>query len=129
MRTAKRTELPKDVVQAQRRFWAWRSRKRARRPLPQNLWDLAVRLVQRHGLHPIVRALKLDYYSLKKRLPNCPASADPSPPVFVELPAPVLQKQCVCEIHNRAGASMRLQLHGYDAADLEVLARTFGNTR
>lgn len=134
MRARKRTELPKDLLRAQRRFQAWRSRHAARRPLPQPLWDLAVRLVQRHGLCRTATALKLDYYSLKKRgqqsaMPVA-TLAKSSQPTFVELPAPaVLGKQCLCDLHNGAGVSMRLHLFGYEAADVEVLARSFWSAR
>jgi hypothetical protein len=129
MRTAKPAELPKDLLRAQRRLLTWRSRQTTRRPIPRALWSLAVGLVQRYGLNRTARALKLDYYSLKKRVQQNPAPAPPRPPAFIELAPPVALKQCLCEISNRAGASMRLQLQGCDAADVEVLARCFWNAR
>ncbi len=129
MRTAKSAELPKDLLRAQYRLLTWRSRQTARRPIPRSLWALAVRLVERHGLNRTARALKLDYYSLKKRVGQSPAPVPQGQPAFIELPAPVAIKQCLCEISNRGGASMRLQLQGYDVADVEVLARCFGSGR
>jgi hypothetical protein len=112
MPTATPAELPTDLLRAQRRLLTWRSRQTARRPIPHSLWALAVRLVQRYGLNRTARALKLDYYSLKKRVQQSLAPVPPGQPAFVELP-PVAVKQCLCEIGNRAGASMRLQLQGY----------------
>ena len=51
-------------------------------------------------------------------------------PAFVELPAPILVgKQCRLELDNGAGATMRVQLVGYDAADVEALSRSFWNAR
>lgn len=129
MRTAKVTELPKDLLRAQRRLLSWRSRQTARRPIPHSLWALAVRLVQRYGLNRTARALKLDYYSLKKRVEQNPGPVPPAQPAFIELPSAVAVKQCLCAISQRAGASMRLQLLGYDAADIEVLARCFWSAR
>jgi hypothetical protein len=133
MRTGRRSELPRDLLRAQRRFQAWRARHAARRRLPQFLWDLAVRLLQRHSLCRIATALKLDYYSLKKRAQQNAASASSSDLTFVEVPAApapaVPGKQCFCDLHHRDGNSMRLQLVGYDAADLEGLARCFWNAR
>jgi hypothetical protein len=71
-------------------------------------------------------ALKLDYYSLKKQVE---AATDPPPssrPAFVELPAPVMiGKQGLFELDNGSGDRMRVQLVGYDAAEIEVLARSF----
>ncbi len=70
--------------------------------------------------------LGLDYYSLKRRA-GAAAPQPPSPsPAFVELPAPVVvSKQALFELDNGAGATMRVQLLGYDAADVEALARRF----
>jgi hypothetical protein len=38
-------------------------------------------------------------------------------------------KQCRLELDNGSGATIRVQLVGYDAADIEALARGFGNAR
>ena len=121
-----RGELPKDLAQARSRFEAWRQRRSAGRRIPQPLWDLAVRLVSQHGLSRTATALGLDYYSLKKRV-EATAQEPPSPsPAFVELPAPlVVGKQALCVLDNGAGATMRVQLLGYDTADVEALARRF----
>jgi len=125
MRTRQRGELPKDLAQARRQFQAWRERRQGRR-IPQPLWDLAVLLVSQHGLSRTVTALGLDYYSLKKHV-EAAGQQPPSPsPAFVELPAPlVVSKQAVFELVNGTGATMRVQLLGYDAADIEALARRF----
>lgn len=130
MRTARTADLPRELLQAQRRLTAWRSRHATRQPIPQHLWNLAVRLVPRHGLHRTARALKLDYYSLKKRV-DAGHPQPPSPgPAFVELPTPlVVSKQARFELDDGAGATLRVQLVGYDAADLEALARHFWDAR
>jgi hypothetical protein len=66
---------------------------------------------------------------LKKRVEGA-AQKPPSPsPAFVELPAPVVVgKQALFELDNGTGATMRVQLLGYDAADVEALARRFWDT-
>ena len=47
-------------------------------------------------------------------------------PAFVELAAPAMvAKQCQVELNNGSGATMRVQLVGYDAADIEALSRSF----
>ena len=129
MRTRPRGALPNDLAQARRQLQAWRQRRQGRR-IPQPLWDLAVRLVSRHGLSRTVAALGLDYYSLKKHV-EAAGQQPPSPsPAFVELPAPLLaSKQALFELDNGAGATMRVQLLGYDVAEVEVLARHFWNAR
>jgi hypothetical protein len=125
MRTRQRSELPKDLAQGRRQFQAWRERRQGRR-IPQPLWDLAVRLVSRHGLSRTVTALGLDYYSLKKHVEAAGQQPPWPSPAFVELPAPlVVSKQALFELDNGAGATMRVQLLGYDTADVEALTRRF----
>src|SRR5262245_48534635 len=125
MRTRQRGELPMDLAQGRHRFQAWRQRRQGGRRIPQPLWALAVRLGSRHGISRTATALGLDYYSLKKQAEA--AAQQPSrSPAFVELPAPVVVgKQALCELDNGAGATMRVQLLGYDAANVEALARRF----
>jgi hypothetical protein len=122
-------ELPKDLLRARSRFHAWRQRGAADRRTPPVLWALAVRLAKIHGVSRTARGLGVNYLGLKKRLaaalPATAASDPPShAPPFVELPAPALAgKQCLLELHNPAGATLRVQLLGYDTADVETLAR------
>jgi hypothetical protein len=126
MRTHQRGEFPKDLARARSRFEAWRQRRQGSRRIPQPLWALAIRLVRQHGISRTATALGLDYYSLKKRV-EADGQQPPSPgPAFVELPAPlVVGKQALFELDNGAGASRRVQLLGYDAAEVEALARRF----
>ena len=125
MSTRPSGELPKDLAQARSRFEAWRQRRPGGRRIPQPLWDLAVRLVSRHGLSRTATALGLDYYSLKKQAEAAAQHPPSRGPAFVELPAPVVGKQALFELDNGAGATMRVQLLGYDAADVEALTRRF----
>jgi len=118
-------ELPPDLVQGQRRFRAWREQRKPAARIPQPLWTIAIRLAKTHGASRTSAALGLDYYSLKKRTE---AAAPPrsSGPAFLELTPPVLvARQCQIEFDNGAGATVRVQLVGYDAADIEALSRSF----
>jgi hypothetical protein len=123
-----RGELPKELAQTRSRFEAWRQRRPGGRRIPQPLWDLAVRLASKHGLSHTATALGLDYYSLKKRVEAAAPQPPPCGPAFVELPPPVVVgKQAHFELDDGAGATMRVQLLGYDAVDVEALARRFWN--
>jgi hypothetical protein len=123
--TRQRGELPKDLAQGRRRFQAWRERQPGGRRIPELLWALAVRLVSQHGISRTATALGLDYYSLKERVEAAGQEPPSRCPAFVELPAPVVGKHALFELDNGAGATMRVQLLGYDAADVEALARRF----
>lgn len=118
--------LSQDLARARSRFQVWRSRRRAGGRIPRALWALAVRLVSRHGVSRTAMALGLDYYSLKKRAEAAAPEPQSIGPAFVELASPVMvSKQGLFELDNGSGATMRVQLVGYDAADVEALARSF----
>ncbi|HLJ92465.1 MAG TPA: hypothetical protein VKU02_04655 [Gemmataceae bacterium] len=118
--------LPKDLMRGRSRFQAWRRRRKVGGRIPQPLWALAVRLVRTHGVSRTAAVLGLDYYGLKKRAEGAASEPHANCPAFIELPTPVLAgKQCLFELDNGTGATMRVKLTGYDAADVEALARGF----
>jgi hypothetical protein len=124
MRASKGGDLPKDLLRGRSRFQAWRQRRKTRGRIPDTLWALAVRLVKIHGVNRTALALGVDYYSLKKRVEAASSKLPATGPAFVELPAPALiGKQCLFELNNAAGSTLRVQLLGYDTADVETLAR------
>jgi hypothetical protein len=126
MGAIERRSLPADLERARSRFQAWRARRKVGKRIPRTLWALASQLANVHGVSRTARVLGLDYYSLQKRAGAVAAQARSSAPAFVELPSPVIAgKQCQLELDNGAGATMRVQLVGYDAADVEALPRSF----
>ncbi len=125
-----RGTLPKDLMRGRSRFQAWRERRKVGGRIPQPLWALAVRFVRTYGVSRTAAVLGLDYYGLKKRAEAAASESQASGPAFVELPTPVLAgKQCLFELDNGTGASMCVQLTGYDAADVEALARGLWSAR
>src|SRR5262249_14422736 len=126
MGTRQHGELPRDLAQARSRFEAWRERRQGGRRIPQPLWNLAVRLASQHGGSRTATALGLDYYSLKKQAEAAAPGTPPCGPAFGGLAPPMrLGQQALFALDNGAGATMRVQLLGYDAADVEALARRF----
>jgi hypothetical protein len=130
MNASERRGLPSELALGQSRFQTWRGQRKVGERIPQPLWDLAVRLAKLHGVSRTATALGLDYYSLQRRAGTAAAPAPSGNPAFVELPAPILVgKECRLEFDNGAGATLRVQLVGYDAADVEALSRSFWNAR
>jgi hypothetical protein len=130
MGASERRQPPPDLVRARSRFQAWRGQRKVGERIPQPLWTLAVRLAKVHGVSRTVAALGLDYYSLQKRVEAAFAPPRSSGPAFVELTAPVLAaRQCRFELDNGSGTTLCVQLVGYDATDLEALARSFWGAR
>ena len=71
----------------------WRRRRKRREPIPETLWDLIVPLARAHGLSPVSRALRLDYYGLQRRVlsERAPDVGPAQEPHFVELSLGALQ--------------------------------------
>jgi hypothetical protein len=122
--------IPAALLRAQRKIERWRERHRPRSPLPEELWREATELVGVHGVNRTARALRLDYYSLKKRV-TAAAAGDERAPQFVEvLPGglPDVRPQCLIELEDAGGAKMRIHLQGGDlpnVAALTSLVRVF----
>jgi hypothetical protein len=126
MGTSQHQQLPPDLDRGRSRFQAWRAQRQAGGRIPQALWAMAARLAKTYGISRTAAALGLDYYRLKERTEAAIGDPQSSGPTFVEWTSPVLVgKECRFELDNGAGATMRVQLVGYDAADVEALSRSF----
>ena len=114
------------LVRARDRFRAWRRKRKRGTRIPEPLWTLSVKLARDEGICRTASVLGLDYYSLKRRMEEADCRQRATGSAFIELPAPpVLGRQCSIELD--AGATLRVQLVGYDAADVAVLARSVWN--
>jgi len=128
MRGVKSNELPEPLRRAAGRFGQWRRMRERGTPIPDPLWTLAANLAATYGVSKTASALKLDYYSLKRRLPECTArgaKAGGGQPAFLELPAATAPAECVIDCENSAGVRMRIHLKGVGLSDLAALGRSF----
>ncbi len=128
MAATERGALAEDLRRVRSQFQIWRKQRQPGSRIPPHLWALAVRLVSTHGLSRTATALGLDYYSLKKQVADADDQPQSGGPAFLEVPVPlVVSKQARFELDTGAGATLRVQLVGYDAADLEAFVRHFWN--
>ena len=134
-----RREEPPELAQGRERLAAWRRMTKPKSRIPERLWKLAVKLAAKHGLHRTAQTLKLDYYSLKKRLETATATTKSATagrgeehPAFIDLPpalSPVPEsgresvQECVIEFDDGA-VSVRVQLKGYSAAEIATVGRS-----
>jgi hypothetical protein len=120
-------DIPARLARGRDRFEAWRRKRKVGARIPDKLWSLAVKLADGHGLNRTALVLKLDYYSLKKRVETSNSGSTSMPPGFVEISPPSLAAsgECVVEFDDGAGASLRVHLRGCDAPDLVALGRSF----
>jgi hypothetical protein len=134
MNTSKAGDLPARLEAAGRRFERWRQTHEPRSRIPDPLWAVAVKMAGTYGLHRAARALRVEYYSLKRRVEQSAAAIQDRPQAgstatFVELaPAvPVGPCECDLEMEDAAGAKMRIHLKAATPPDLAALSRSFWN--
>ena len=128
MGTSQHQQLPPELERGRSRFQSWRGQRKSGGRIPQALWAMATRLAKVHGVSRTATVLGLDYYRLKERAEVAATEPPSSGPAFLELTPPVLvAKQCRFELDNGTGATMRVQLVGYDATEIEALSRSFWN--
>ena len=130
-------DLPARLVSLRRRFEAWRRTRKVRSRIPEPLWDSAVKLAKKHGLHRTAKALRVNYYALKERVEGEAASAVRDMPegdgaMFLELAAvppasSIAAGSCeyTLELEDGDGSKMRVHLSGVAAPDLVALSRSF----
>ena len=127
MRTSKQLEVPVPLARLGQRFVAWRKTRARGERIPAPLWKSAAKMAAKYGLNLTARTLKLDYYSLKKRV-DATSGAIPSA-TFVELPSSTLPapSECVIEWEDDAGARMRVHVKSQNLPDVLALSRSFWN--
>lgn len=132
----KTRELPRRLEGVRRRIEQWRQTRKVRSPIPDSLWAAAVRMANAYGVNRTARALRLNYYGLKKRVEQQAVVAADATEMkgsarFIEL-APLSSAgscECLLELENVGGAKMRIQLKGIAMPDLTALSQTFWNHR
>ncbi len=115
------------LAQLVERLRRWRDGRVAGTRIPAQLWDTAVAMAKVHGVHRVSKAQGLDDKRLGRRVELAAEQVQPPRPLqqasFVEMfaaPAPAAgTRECVVELQNTRGATMRLHLQG---AGLSALA-------
>ena len=126
-RDKKRGEVPAPLLRLMRKFTEWRNTRTPGQRIPHSLWNSAAKLAKAYGLSQTATVLGLDYYSLKRRVER--QSAETTSATFIELPSapPAPSSECIIELEDATGASMRIQLKGTELPDLLELGRSFWN--
>ena len=124
-------DLSGAFLRAQRKFGQWRERRRPRTPIPAELWREATELACAHGINRTAKALRLDYYSLKKRATAAARTIEPASEFVEILPGamPAPRPQCTIEVEEAGGVKMRICLEGPDLPDILALARVLREGR
>jgi len=121
------SDLPAALSRAQQKIEQWRERHRPRARIPEELWREFVGLACVWGINRTARALRLDYYALKKRATAAAESGEPVAQFVEVLPGgmPAPGPACTIDLEDASGVKMRIHLQGGDPPDIVALARLF----
>jgi hypothetical protein len=114
-------------------FTRWREMRRRGEHVPPALWAEAVRMAHKHGAPHVAQRLQLDVDRLRERMRRPAEVRAPAPGRhFVELLASAMPaaaapsaRECVVELRNATGATMRVELAGNGLSILAGLCREF----
>lgn len=120
-------DLAASLGRARRKIQQWRQRRRPRARIPDELWRQAAQLACSYGVHRTAKALRLDYYSLKKRAAAAARSGERAAEFVEILPGgmPAARPECMIEVEDAGGATMRIRLQGGDFPDVAALVGAF----
>lgn len=122
-----------EIEDVRQRLEEWRRTREGRGHIPERLWALAVQVARKCGLNQTARALRINYYALKKRLEPIGSGSRKereTRPSFLELvPPQVAACECVVELEDAGGAKMRIELKSSEAPDLVALSTAFWSSR
>ena len=98
------------MLETRQRLEQWRGANRARCPLPEWVWQEAIKLAHQYGVNRTARALRLEYMQLRKRLP---IGIQPRSANFVELIAAAVPNngRCLIEVESPQG-KLRVEMSG-----------------
>lgn len=137
--------ISEDLASLKAEFDQWRATRTTGKRIPPELWAGAVDMATRHGVHLVANVLHLDYAGLKRRMElgssgQQPVAPEASAPQFVEMivptptPTPMpsqaptvepVRAECVVELANARGTTMRIELRGAGVASLSALCNAF----
>jgi len=61
-------ELPVAIERVRSQFEEWRAHKSRRDRSPERLWSAAAEAAQRHGVHAVSRAVRIEHSALRRRV-------------------------------------------------------------
>lgn len=119
--------MPPEFRRLAERLESYRKRTRRPRRLPDGIWGAAAALAQAHGVSGVARALRLDYYALKRRASAAAACSDGTSAKFVEVCVGKagLGMGCTLKLEDGTGRRMVVRMADRAGVDLVALSTAF----
>ena len=119
-------QLPEVIERVQSQFEQWRAHKGRRDRIPERLWHAAVEAAQRHGVHAVSRAARLEHAALRRRVADRAGGRNEAF-AFMELndvPVPA-GGGCIIEMEKGNGTRMRICVHDGATIDWARMKEAF----
>jgi hypothetical protein len=119
--------VPVGLEQVRAELDAWRGQRRKGDRIPEGVWQRAAGAARQYGLNAVSRALRLDYYHLKRRAAGKQPRRQQPAPVFVELGTQATESElsCLVELEKGNGTRMRICVRDTVAVDWGKLKEAF----
>ena len=127
-------ELIPTLEKVQEQFEAWRQSRVKRSAIPDALWHAAINLCQEHPISKVSSTLRLNYAELKYRV-HVFSVSHPAPCItesnFIELDLSPskMASECMVEMSDQKGGTMRMHFKGEAGLDLLELSKAFWSRR
>ena len=119
---------PPELRRLAEQLESFRERTPRPRRLPEPLWNRAAGLAREHGVNAVARALRLNYYALKRRVSSVPPGpSKPTAPSFVAIGVPPSgsDSPSVLELEDGTGRKLTVTLGARAGLDLRALVAAF----
>lgn len=120
-----KAQLNSELAPVRRALEEWRKTRKRCQPIPDSLWTPIAALACAHGVSSVSRALRLDYYHLKRRVSQRVAATD-----FVEVkwaPPADETRGCTVELGDRQGRKVVLRWSSAPGPELLGVVQAFWN--
>ena len=118
-------QLPAALERVRSQFEEWRTHKGNRRErIPERLWSAAAEAAQRHGVHAVSRAVRIEHSALRRRVQTARGVANDAT-AFVEMDGAAGSVGCIIELEKGNGARMRICVHDGAAVDWSRMKEAF----
>jgi len=111
MRTEYPLETQSRLQEVTAKFSRWRTTRKPRSRIPEELWQAAVDLAPLYSTHHVARALRLNYTELKRRIAKRPPEEYAAE--FIEIPMRQLLPTAPCVLELRSPNGFELKIHNF----------------
>lgn len=119
-------QLPVTIERVRNQFDEWRAHKRGRERIPERLWRVACEAAQRHGVHAVSRAVRLEHSALRRRVEETARDVSAAA-AFIEVGAEAGADSigCIVELEKGNGTRMRICVRDGAAVDWSRMKEAF----